>query len=87
MFFLALNDILLTLGQTKIINSNLYEQKNHFSYLVSVADDGHFSCHCAAESRHDLHLPIRSAEGHVGSYNIVVFLTICISYANNCFTL
>ena len=22
-----------------------------------------------------------------GSYNIVVFLTICISYANNCFTL
>ena len=23
----------------------------------------------------------------VGSYNIVVFLTICISYANNCFTL
>ena len=24
---------------------------------------------------------------HFGSYNIVVFLTICISYANNCFTL
>ena len=23
----------------------------------------------------------------IGSYNIVVFLTICISYANNCFTL
>ena len=23
----------------------------------------------------------------LGSYNIVVFLTICISYANNCFTL
>ena len=22
-----------------------------------------------------------------GSYNIVVFLTICIPYANNCFTL
>lgn len=22
-----------------------------------------------------------------GSYNIVVFLTICISYTNNCFTL
>lgn len=65
MFFLALNDILLTLGKTKIINSSLYEQKNHFSYPVSVADDGNFSCHCAAESRHDLHLPVRSAEGHV----------------------
>ena len=25
--------------------------------------------------------------GQMGSYNIVVFLTICISYANNCFTL
>ena len=25
--------------------------------------------------------------GELGSYNIVVFLTICISYANNCFTL
>ena len=24
---------------------------------------------------------------YIGSYNIVVFLTICISYANNCFTL
>ena len=24
---------------------------------------------------------------YFGSYNIVVFLTICISYANNCFTL
>ena len=24
---------------------------------------------------------------NLGSYNIVVFLTICISYANNCFTL
>lgn len=24
---------------------------------------------------------------NIGSYNIVVFLTICISYANNCFTL
>lgn len=24
---------------------------------------------------------------YMGSYNIVVFLTICISYANNCFTL
>ena len=24
---------------------------------------------------------------YTGSYNIVVFLTICISYANNCFTL
>ena len=24
---------------------------------------------------------------YLGSYNIVVFLTICISYANNCFTL
>ena len=39
--------------------------KNHFSYLVSVADDGNFSCHCAAENRHNLHLPLRSAEGHV----------------------
>ena len=27
------------------------------------------------------------AFGFSGSYNIVVFLTICISYANNCFTL
>ena len=26
-------------------------------------------------------------KANVGSYNIVVFLTICISYANNCFTL
>ena len=26
-------------------------------------------------------------KGCSGSYNIVVFLTICISYANNCFTL
>jgi hypothetical protein len=24
---------------------------------------------------------------NIGSNNIVVFLTICISYANNCFTL
>jgi len=64
-FFLALNDILLTLGKTKIINASLYDQKNHFSYLVSVADDGNFSCHCAAENRHNLHLPLRSAEGHV----------------------
>ena len=24
---------------------------------------------------------------NIGSYNIVVFLTICISYTNNCFTL
>ena len=38
--------------RTKIINASLYEQKNHFSYLVSVADDGNFSCHCAAENRH-----------------------------------
>ena len=56
---------LLPLEKTKIINSSLYEQKNHFSHPVSVADDGNFSCHCAAESRHDLHLPVRSAEGHV----------------------
>ena len=26
-------------------------------------------------------------EGGMGSNNIVVFLTICISYTNNCFTL
>ena len=26
-------------------------------------------------------------QGYIGSYNIVVFLTICFSYANNCFTL
>ncbi len=35
-------------------------------------------------------IAIDSAEvvhGLFGSYNIVVFLTICISYANNCFTL
>ena len=56
---------LLPLEMTKIMNSSLYEQKNHFSYPVSVADDGNFSCHCAAESRHDLHLPVRYAEGHV----------------------
>ena len=56
---------LLPLEKTKIINSSLYEQKNHFSYPVSVADDGNFSCHCVAESRHDLHLPVRYAEGHV----------------------
>ncbi|RGJ72561.1 hypothetical protein DXD46_23130 [Phocaeicola vulgatus] len=56
---------LLPLEKTKIINSSLYEQKNHFSHPVSVADDGNFSCHCAAESRHDLHLPVRYAEGHV----------------------
>ena len=30
---------------------------------------------------------IYSMQGNKGSYNIVVFLTICISYANNCFTL
>ena len=30
---------------------------------------------------------LQSATAIVGSYNIVVFLTICISYANNCFTL
>ena len=29
----------------------------------------------------------RRAQAKMGSYNIVVFLTICISYANNCFTL
>ena len=28
-----------------------------------------------------------SMRKYSGSYNIVVFLTICISYANNCFTL
>ena len=28
-----------------------------------------------------------SVLAYYGSYNIVVFLTICISYANNCFTL
>ena len=56
---------LLPLEMTKIMNSSLYEQKNHFSYLISVADDGNFSCHCAAENRHDLHLPLRFAEGHV----------------------
>ena len=28
-----------------------------------------------------------SSDALLGSYNIVVFLTICISYANNCFTL
>ena len=33
----------ITLEKTKIINSSLYEQKNHFSYPVSVADDGNFS--------------------------------------------
>ncbi len=31
----------------------------------------------------DLHHGVASS----GSYNIVVFLTICISYANNCLTL
>ena len=56
---------LLPLEKTKIINSSLYEQKNHFSYPVSVADDGNFSCHCAAENRNDLHLPLRTEEGHV----------------------
>ena len=30
---------------------------------------------------------IKLPQGKYGSYNIVVFLTICISYANNCFTL
>lgn len=29
----------------------------------------------------------KGQEIYNGSYNIVVFLTICISYANNCFTL
>ena len=56
---------LLSLERTKIINASLYDQKNHFSYLVYVADDGNFSCHCVAENRHNLHLPLRSAEGHV----------------------
>jgi hypothetical protein len=63
--FWALNGIYYLWGKTKIINSSLYEQKNHFSYPVSVADDGNFSCHCATESRHDLHLPLRSAERYV----------------------
>ena len=30
---------------------------------------------------------VQELHGRNGSYNIVVFLTICISYANNCFTL
>ena len=57
---------LLPLEMTKIMNSSLYEQKNHFSYPVSVADDANFSCHCAAESRHDLHLPLRSCSTCLG---------------------
>lgn len=35
-------------------------------------------------------IPLIPEKGYtiiIGSYNIVVFLTICISYANNCFTL
>ena len=55
---------LLLLGETKVINSSLYEQKNHFSYPVSVADDGNFSCHCEAESRDDLHFPVRATGRH-----------------------
>ena len=31
--------------------------------------------------------PFWGIKNFCGSYNIVVFLTICISYANNCFTL
>ena len=62
---LGIDWYLLSLETKKIINSSLYEQKNHFSYPVSLADDGNFSSRCAAESRHDLHLPLRSAEGHV----------------------
>ena len=33
--------------------------------VKGVKFNHNFSCHCAAESRHDLHLPLRSAEGHV----------------------
>ena len=51
--FCAPNGIYYLWVNTKIINSSLYAQKNHFSYPISVADDGNFSCHCAAESRHD----------------------------------
>ena len=44
------------------------DQKPLQYYLDAIennGDDGNFSCLCAAESRHDLHLPLRSAEGHV----------------------
>ena len=41
------------------------EQKNPILHFVFVAGIGSFSGFCAAESRHDLHLPVRSAEGHV----------------------
>ena len=34
-----------------------------------------------------LHCDYKNCTASFGSYNIVVFLTICISYANNCFTL
>ena len=36
----------------------------------------------------DLYTRLGNTQAKIkGSYNIVVFLTICISYANNCFTL
>ena len=56
---------LLPLEKTKIINSSLYEQKNHFSYPFSVADGSNFSCICATENMHDQHLPVSFGEGHV----------------------
>ena len=39
------------------------------------------------ESLHFFYALFSSIIIFYGSYNIVVFLTICISYANNCFTL
>jgi hypothetical protein len=41
------------------------EQKNPILHFVFVAGIGSFSGFCAAENRHSLHLPLRSAEGHV----------------------
>ena len=52
-------------GEDKDNKFKFIEQKNYFSFPVSVADDGNFSCHCTTASRHDLHLPVRSAEGYV----------------------
>ena len=40
-----------------------------------------------AETRAQRHIITTMEDWRKGSYNIVVFLTICISYANNCFTL
>ena len=65
----------------RAVNNNLFEINQAKARIAQAKAEG------KTPDPKDVALVETVVTNYFGSNNIVVFLTICISYANNCFTL